>query len=134
MNIRDWLHVDDHARALYLLLKKATRGESYNIGGESEWRNIDLIYAIIHRIAEITGVKAQELENLVTFVKDRPGHDLRYAIDISKIKRDFGWKPALTFSEGLQQTIHWYMENQEWVRNVRTGAYRQWMEFNYSSR
>lgn len=134
INVRDWLHVEDHAQALYLLLKKAPKGETYNIGGESEWRNIDLVYEIIRLIAEIQGESEQELEKLVTFVKDRPGHDLRYAIDCSKIKREVGWKPSRTFSEGLKQTILWYMNHPDWVRDVRSGAYRQWMELNYSER
>lgn len=134
INVRDWLHVEDHAQALYLLLRKAPKGETYNIGGESEWRNIDLVYEIIRIITEIQNISTQELEKLITFVKDRPGHDLRYAIDCSKIKHELGWKPARTFSEGLRETILWYMENQEWVENIRTGAYRQWMELNYSGR
>jgi dTDP-glucose 4,6-dehydratase len=134
INVRDWLHVEDHARALELLLRKGRKGETYNIGGEAEWRNIDLVYEIIRLIAEIQGVQIGELQKLVTFVKDRPGHDLRYAIDCSKIKKELGWKPMRTFSEGLKQTILWYMQNQEWVANVQTGAYRQWMELNYAAR
>lgn len=134
INVRDWLHVEDHAQALYLLLKKAPKGENYNIGGDSEWRNIDLVYEIIRLLSEIQGIAVQELEKLVTFVKDRPGHDLRYAIDCSKIKRELGWKPTRTFSEGLKQTILWYIKNPEWVENIRTGAYRQWIELNYSAR
>jgi dTDP-glucose 4,6-dehydratase len=134
INVRDWLYVEDHVQALYLLLKKGLKGETYNIGGESEWRNIDLVHEIIHLIAEVQNTPMQELEGLITFVKDRPGHDLRYAIDCSKIKRELKWKPAHTFSEGLRQTVAWYIKNQEWVRSVRTGAYRQWMELNYSER
>lgn len=134
VNVRDWLHVEDHAQALYLLLRKSAAGEAYNIGGESEWRNIDLVHEIIRIIAEIQGEPIQELEKLITFVKDRPGHDLRYAIDCSKIKQELGWKPGRTFSEGLKQTILWYMENTEWIDDVRTGAYQQWMELNYSKR
>lgn len=134
VNVRDWLHVEDHARALHLLLRNGRKGETYNIGGEAEWRNVDLVYEITRLIANIQGVQQQELEQLVTFVKDRPGHDLRYAIDCSKIKRELGWKPERTFSEGLKQTILWYMQNQEWVKNIQTGAYRQWMELNYADR
>lgn len=134
VNVRDWLHVEDHAKALYLLLRKGHKGETYNIGGEAEWRNIDLVYEIIRLIAEIQNVQVKELESLVAFVKDRPGHDLRYAIDCSKIKKDLGWKPVRSFSEGLKQTIAWYIQNQEWVKNVQSGAYRQWMELNYASR
>ena len=134
INVRDWLHVEDHARSLDLLLRKGRKGETYNIGGEAEWRNIDLVYEIIRLIADMQGISVQELEALITFVKDRPGHDLRYAIDCSKIKRELGWKPVRTFSDGLKQTIIWYMQNQEWVRNVQTGSYRQWMELNYVGR
>jgi dTDP-glucose 4,6-dehydratase len=134
INVRDWLHVEDHVQALYLLLKKALKGETYNIGGESEWRNIDLVHEIIRIVAELQGGHVRDFEELITFVKDRPGHDLRYAIDCSKIKRELEWRPARTFSAGLRQTILWYMENQEWVENVRTGYYHQWMELNYSKR
>jgi dTDP-glucose 4,6-dehydratase len=134
VNVRDWLHVEDHACALELLLRKGRKGETYNIGGEAEWRNIDLVYEIIRLIAEIEGIQVQELEGLVTFVKDRPGHDLRYAIDCSKIKQELKWKPEHSFSEGLKQTILWYKQNQQWVKNVRTGAYRQWMDLNYARR
>lgn len=134
INVRDWLHVEDHARALELLLRKGRKGETYNIGGEAEWRNIDLVYEIMRLIGEIQGIQIDELQKLVTFVKDRPGHDLRYAIDCSKIKSELGWKPVRTFSEGLKQTILWYIENQQWVANVQTGAYRQWMELNYAAR
>jgi len=134
VNVRDWLFVDDHVQALYVLLKKARQGETYVIGGENEWRNIDLVQEIIRVIAEMQGDSVQELQKLITFVKDRPGHDLRYAIDCSKIKRECGWSPAHVFSEGLKQTILWYIENPEWVEQVRTGSYRQWMEINYSKR
>jgi dTDP-glucose 4,6-dehydratase len=134
INVRDWLHVEDHAQALYLILRKAPKGETYNIGGESEWRNIDLVYEIVRQIAEIQNIPLSELERLIAFVKDRPGHDLRYAIDCSKIKRKLGWRPTRNFTEGLRETILWYMHNQEWVQNVRTGSYRQWIEYNYSLR
>lgn len=134
LNVRDWLHVEDHACALDLLLRKGVSGETYNIGGEAEWRNIDLVHEIIRWIAELQGVPAQEFESLITFVKDRPGHDLRYAIDCAKIKRELGWKPTYQFSQGLKQTILWYMQNQDWVKNVQTGAYRQWIELNYAKR
>lgn len=134
INVRDWLHVEDHARALYLLIKKAPSGETYNIGGEAEWRNIDLVHEIMRLIAEMQAIPLRELETLITFVKDRPGHDLRYAIDCSKIKHELGWKPSRSFAVGLKETILWYMQNQEWVENVRTGAYRQWIELNYTGR
>lgn len=117
VNVRDWLYVDDHAKALYLLLLKGKKGETYNIGGESEWRNIDLVKEIVRIIADIQGVPYKELESLITFVTDRPGHDLRYAIDCSKIKREIGWTPSHSFSQALKKTIVWYMENMAWVRN-----------------
>lgn len=134
INVRDWLYVEDHAEALYLTLRGGRSGETYNIGGESEWRNIDLVHEIIRQIAKKQAVPVQELEKLITFVKDRPGHDLRYAIDCSKIKNELNWKPSHRFEEGLEQTIDWYMNHQEWVTNVRSGAYRQWIETNYSQR
>lgn len=133
-NVRDWLYVDDHAKALFLLLSQGKKGETYNIGGEAEWRNIDLVYEIIRLIAKIQGSDPKELESLVTFVKDRPGHDLRYAIDCSKMKRELGWTPEHTFSEGLKQTILWYMQHRDWVDRIQTGAYREWMEVNYANR
>lgn len=134
LNVRDWLHVEDHARALYLLLKEGRKGDTYNIGGGAEWRNIDLVHEIVKLIADVQNVPLEELQSLITFVKDRPGHDLRYAIDYSKIRRELGWQPARTFSEGLKQTILWYMQNQEWIKNVQSGTYRQWMELNYTNR
>ncbi len=134
VNVRDWLYVEDHAKALYTLLKQGRKGETYNIGGEAEWRNVDLVHEIIRLIAEIQGSDKKELENLITYVKDRPGHDLRYAIDCSKIKEELGWSPAHCFEEGLKKTITWYMDNQEWVKNIQTGSYRQWMELNYAGR
>jgi dTDP-glucose 4,6-dehydratase len=134
VNVRDWLYVDDHVKALYLLLKLGKKGETYNIGGESEWRNIDLVHEIIRIICDVQGSDSQELEKLITFVKDRPGHDMRYAIDCSKIKREIGWTPTYSFSEALRKTIIWYMQNLDWVRNIQTGSYRQWIEINYANR
>ena len=119
VNVRDWLHVEDHAAALHLLLRKGRKGETYNIGGNSEWRNIDLVHAIIRLIAEIQGEDVRELEKLIAYVEDRPGHDLRYAIDCSKIRRELGWKPAKSFDEGLRETILWYVHNHEWVESIR---------------
>lgn len=120
LNVRDWLHVEDHAAALHLLLRKGRKGETYAIGGNSEWRNIDLVHAIIRLIAEIQGADVRTLEKLITYVEDRPGHDLRYAIDCSKIKRELGWEPAKSFDEGLRETILWYMQTHEWVKNIRS--------------
>lgn len=134
LNVRDWLHVEDHARALYLVLQGGRRGETYNIGGGAELRNIDLVHEIIRIVGDLKGESFQDLEKLILFVKDRPGHDLRYAIDCSKIKNELGWSPKRTFSEGLNETVEWYLKNQEWVQNVQSGAYRQWIELNYTDR
>ena len=109
-NVRDWLYVDDHAKALWLLLEHGKRGDTYNIGGESEWRNIDLIHEIIKIFSEIQGCTPTDLEKLITYVTDRPGHDYRYAIDCSKIKSELGWYPEHTFHQGLKKTIHWTVE------------------------
>lgn len=134
LNVRDWLHVEDHVKALYLLLQKGRTGETYNIGGEAEWRNIDLVLEIIKIIAKIKLWNPKELESLITYIKDRPGHDLRYAIDCKKIKKELGWMPSLSFAEGLRKTILWYIQNSEWVANVQSGTYRQWIEANYVNR
>ncbi|MDP1880312.1 MAG: dTDP-glucose 4,6-dehydratase [Parachlamydiaceae bacterium] len=134
IHVRDWLHVEDHAKALYILIKQGKSGETYNIGGESERRNIDLVNEIIQIISEIENVTLEELQQLITHVKDRKGHDLRYAIDCSKMKREFNWTPQKQFSEGLKETILWYIHNQDWVRNVQSGAYREWVDLNYSCR
>lgn len=132
-NVRDWLYVDDHVHALLLLLQYGRKGETYNIGGESEKRNIDLVREIIHFLAEIQAVNPQSFEKLITFVKDRPGHDLRYAIDCSKIKRELGWAPSRNFSERLKETVLWYTQNLEWIKNIQSGAYRQWIETHYTN-
>lgn len=134
VNVRDWLFVEDHAKALWMLLKQGKKGETYNIGGESEWRNIDLVHEIIRLISDIQQIKEAELLSLITFVKDRPGHDLRYAIDCSKVKKEINWSPGHTFSEGIKETIQWYMNNEEWIRHVQTGTYRQWLDMNYAER
>lgn len=111
-NVRDWLFVDDHVKAIWMLLLYGKRGESYNIGGEAEWKNIDLVKEIIAIIAKIQKKDRQELEGLISYVKDRPGHDFRYAIDCSKIKREIGWRPEHTFEQGIEETVYWYLKNQ----------------------
>lgn len=113
MNVRDWLFVEDHAKALWMLLQHGKAGEVYNIGGETELPNLILVHEIIRHISEMKGIDKHQLENLITFVKDRPGHDFRYAIDCSKIKREIGWKPDHTFSQGLRKTIEWYLQKAE---------------------
>lgn len=124
-NVRDWLYVDDHAHALWMLLQNGKKGETYNIGGEQEWRNIDLIHAIINTLAEIQHVDKNMYTKLITYVKDRPGHDFRYAIDCSKIKKAIGWHPEHNFSKGIQKTIQWYITNSNWIENIQTGTYTQ---------
>lgn len=133
-NVRDWLYVEDHAAALFTLLEQGRKGETYNIGGEEEWTNLDLVNLIIESIADIQGSDPKELYSLITYVKDRPGHDFRYAIDCSKMKEEFGWKPTRSFKERLRETILWYMDNSLWVNNIFSGAYREWVELNYSKR
>lgn len=133
-NVRDWLYVDDHAAALWLLLNEGGKGETYNIGGEAEYRNIDIVHKIIETVSHMTGKPRKDLTNLITYVKDRPGHDFRYAIDCSKIKNELGWKPEHTFKQGLHDTVEWYINHKEWVRHIQTGSYRQWIEKNYAGR
>lgn len=126
--IRDWLHVEDHARGLYTVLSKGQSGESYNLGGNAEKRNIDLVHAICDVLEELAPDKPagiEKYENLITFVDDRPGHDLRYAIDASKIQRELGWVAEETFESGMRKTIQWYLDNQAWVDNVANGAHRE---------
>ncbi len=133
-NIRDWLHVYDHNEAVWSIAKKGTRGECYNIGGENEWENIRLVHVLCERVAGATGKDPGYYKKLITFVKDRPGHDRRYAIDCSKIKNDLGWNRRYSFEEGLEQTVRWYLENRDWAQSVRTGEYREWIEQNYGER
>lgn len=117
-NVRDWLYVNDHAKAIMMLLQHGHKGETYNIGGEEEWRNIDLIHEIIHILAEIKNEDKERFTKLITYVKDRPGHDFRYAIDCSKIKNEIGWQPDHTFSQGIRETILWYLNNSLWIENI----------------
>jgi len=133
-NVRDWLFVDDHCEAIWTVIQKGKRGETYNIGGHNERRNID----IVHRICEVMAEELQRdpysFKRLITFVQDRPGHDLRYAIDSTKVKRELDWQPEETFDTGLRKTVRWYLDNQSWVEEVKTGEYRKWMEHNYRER
>lgn len=133
-NIRDWLYVEDHSSAIWLIVNKGANGETYTIGGENEWENIRLVNYLCEKIANIRGVDKDTYKRLICYVKDRPGHDMRYAIDCTKIKRDIGWKQEVDFSMGLSLTIKWYMENTKWIDQVRSGDYRKWIEQNYGDR
>jgi dTDP-glucose 4,6-dehydratase len=131
---RDWLYVKDHARAIDTVFHKGKPGETYNIGGFNEWKNIDLIRTLCAIMDEKLGRASGESEQLITYVKDRPGHDRRYAIDASKISKELGWMPSVTFEEGLAETVDWYLENTEWLEHVTSGAYTSYYSNQYSSR
>ena len=130
-NVRDWLYVEDHCMAVWEILNKGRSGETYNIGGENKWENIKLVNLLCEKIEQLMGKDKDYYKRLITFVKDRPGHDRRYAINCDKIKRELGWKQQYNFEEGLGMTIKWYMNNQDWVNRVRSGEYKQWIEKNY---
>lgn len=129
---RDWLYVIDHAKAIDLVFHRGRDGESYNVGGFNEWQNIDLVRELCKQMDEKLGRQAGTSEQLITFVKDRPGHDLRYAIDATKINQELGYKPSVTFEEGLSRTIDWYLKNQEWLDNVTSGDYQNYYEKQYN--
>lgn len=131
---RDWLYVIDHARAIDLVFHRGKKGETYNIGGFNEWQNIDLIKLLIKQMDEKLGREPGTSEKLITYVKDRPGHDRRYAIDASKIHKELGWKPSVTFEEGLSETIDWYLENEDWLKHVTSGDYQKYYEEMYEGR
>jgi len=134
--IRDWLYVEDHARALYQVVTKAAVGETYNIGGHNEQKNIDVVHAICQLLEELVPNKPEGVtyyQDLITYVTDRPGHDLRYAIDANKIKKDLGWVPQETFVTGLRKTVEWYLANQEWVKHVQSGEYQNWVKQQYQA-
>lgn len=133
-NIRDWLWVVDHARAIDIIYHKGQIGETYNIGGFNEWTNIDLIKVMCQKMDKKLGRSPGESEKLVTYVKDRAGHDLRYAIDATKIKSELGWEPSLQFEEGIEKTIDWYLENTEWLENVTSGEYKSYYKKQYEKR
>ncbi|MFG3451505.1 dTDP-glucose 4,6-dehydratase [Stutzerimonas nitrititolerans] len=152
--IRDWLYVEDHARALYKVLTEGQIGETYNIGGHNEKQNIEVVHTLCDILDETrpvssndkicgsaapvanqaAGMTISSYRQLITHVQDRPGHDLRYAIDASKIQRELGWTPEETFETGIRKTVEWYLENTEWIEHVKSGAYQQWLEKNYSHR
>jgi len=129
---RDWLFVEDHAIAIDLVFHEGKNHETYNIGGFNEWKNIDLVKLLCQIMDQKLGREAGTSQQLITYVKDRPGHDLRYAIDASKINRELGWKPSVTFEEGLERTINWYLDNEAWLQNVTSGAYKDYYQKQYS--
>ena len=131
-NVRDWLWVEDHARAIDLIFHKAESGITYNIGGHNEWKNIDLIHLLCRIMDGKLGRDAGASEKLLTFVTDRAGHDLRYAIDSSKLQKDLGWKPSLQFEEGLEKTVDWYLANEEWLNDVTSGDYQNYYQKQYN--
>lgn len=135
--IRDWLFVEDHARALYTVVTQGQVGETYNIGGHNEKANIDVVLTICSLLEELAPNKPQGIEryrDLITYVKDRPGHDVRYAIDASKIERELGWTPKESFETGLRKTVEWYLNNNEWVEHVQSGEYQSWLEKQYKAK
>jgi dTDP-glucose 4,6-dehydratase len=133
-NVRDWLWVEDHAAAIELVFHKGSDGETYNIGGNNEWKNIDLVKVLCGIMDKKLGRKEGESEKLISYVKDRAGHDLRYAIDASKIKLDLGWEPSIRFEEGLEKTVDWYLANDEWLKNVTSGEYLSYYQKQYHQR
>lgn len=133
-NVRDWLYVEDHARAIDLIFHKGRIAETYNIGGFNEWKNIDLIKVIVRTIDRLLGNPEGESEKLITYVTDRAGHDLRYAIDSRKLKNELGWEPSLQFEEGIEKTVRWYLDNQEWMDHITSGEYEKYYESMYKNR
>ena len=133
-NIRDWLFVEDHCSAIWEIIKNGKRGETYNVGGENEWTNIDLLNVLCEEVASQTGKNKDYYKKLITYVKDRAGHDRRYAINCDKIKNELGWKQSVTFDEGIRKTVRWYLDNKEWMAEIKSGEYRKWIENNYERR
>jgi dTDP-glucose 4,6-dehydratase len=133
-NVRDWLHVADHAAALWRILQEGRSGATYLIGGQNEWANLELVHLLCERAAALLDRDPETVKRLVTFVADRPGHDLRYAVDCRRIQRELGWRREIEFSAGLDATIRWYMEHRGWVERIQSGEYRGWIERNYAHR
>ena len=133
-NVRDWLYVEDHARAIDLIFHNGRIADTYNIGGFNEWKNIDLIRVIIKTVDRLLGNPEGYSDELITFVTDRAGHDLRYAIDSTKLQKELGWEPSLQFEEGIEKTVRWYLDNEAWMENVTSGDYQKYYEEMYSKR
>ena len=133
-NVRDWLYVEDHATAIDVIYHQGADGETFNIGGHNEWKNIDLIKVMCKVMDKKLGREPGTSEKLIAYVTDRAGHDLRYAIDSTKLQNELGWKPSLQFEEGIEKTIDWYMQNEEWLKNVTTGAYQKYYDSMYKDR
>lgn len=133
-NVRDWLYVEDHARAIDLIFHKGRVGDTYNIGGFNEWTNIDLIRVIIRTVDRLLGRADRASEKLITYVTDRAGHDLRYAIDATKLKQELGWEPSLQFEEGIERTVRWYLDHEQWMENITSGEYEKYYEAMYAGR
>ncbi|MDR0232447.1 MAG: dTDP-glucose 4,6-dehydratase [Dysgonamonadaceae bacterium] len=133
-NVRDWLFVEDHAKAIDIIFHKGRIAETYNIGGFNEWKNIDLIKVMIKTVDKLLGKEIGSSEKLITYVTDRAGHDLRYAIDSSKLKNELGWEPSLQFEEGIEKTVRWYLENEDWMEEVTSGDYQKYYEQMYENR
>lgn len=133
-NVRDWLYVEDHARAIDIIFHKGKIAETYNIGGFNEWKNIDLIKVVIRTVDRLLGKPEGHSLKLITYVTDRKGHDLRYAIDSTKLKNELGWEPSLQFEEGIEKTVRWYLDNQDWMDSVTSGAYQSYYDDMYKNR
>ena len=133
-NVRDWLYVEDHARAIDLIFHEGKTADTYNIGGFNEWKNIDIIHVLIKTVDRLLGRKEGEDLDLITHVTDRKGHDMRYAIDSRKLQRELGWEPSLQFEEGIEKTVRWYLDNQEWMDNVTSGDYQSYYDNMYGNR
>lgn len=133
-NVRDWLYVEDHARAIDVIFHNGRVADTYNIGGFNEWKNIDLIKVIVRTVDRLLGNPEGTSMKLITYVTDRAGHDLRYAIDSTKLKNELGWEPSLQFEEGIEKTVRWYLDNQEWLDNVTSGEYEKYYEKMYRNR
>ncbi|WP_332732404.1 dTDP-glucose 4,6-dehydratase [Flavihumibacter sp.] len=133
-NVRDWLYVEDHARAIDVIFHNGNEGEKYNVGGFNEWKNIDLVHLLCRIMDNKLGREEGESAKLISYVTDRPGHDLRYAIDATKLNKELGWSPSLQFEEGLEKTVDWYLQNEEWINHITSGNYKHYYETQYDQR